>query len=109
MIFPYSYSNYTDEFRGTHNIFKIGILNSSKMVGKPLLDSDRQPQKGIRHGQNLSDEVDQLRRKILDSIIEEAGTLIDLQSSTNRSFIARTCPCAALSLEEALLHLLTRK
>ena len=57
----------------------------------------------------LSDDVHHLRKKILEGIIDEAATLINIQASTNRLFIARTCPHAALSLEEAALHHLKKK
>lgn len=70
---------------------------------------ERPSQNPTNSTSELSDEVYQLRKKILSGIIDESATLIDIQSSTNRSFRARTCPCAALSLEEATLYHLTRK
>lgn len=79
------------------------------MSSQPTLPSNQQPQGITFPAQHFPDEVHQLRRKILDSVIKETAILIDLQSSTNRSFIARTCPHAALCLEEALLYQLTRK
>ena len=57
----------------------------------------------------LSDDVHHLRKKILEGIIDEAATLINIQASTNRLFIARTCPHAALFLEEAALYHLKKK
>lgn len=52
----------------------------------------------------LSDEVYQMRKKILDEIIDQSISLVDIQSSTNRLFLARTCPFAAVTLEEATLY-----
>lgn len=52
----------------------------------------------------LSDEVYQMRKKILHEIIDQSIFLVDIQSSTNRLFLARTCPFAAVTLEEATLY-----
>lgn len=66
--------------------------------------SEQQPKKIQDSILKLSDEVYQLRKKILMEIIDQSIYLVDIQSSTNRLFLARTCPFAALSLEEATLH-----
>lgn len=58
---------------------------------------------------SLSDELFLLRKKILNGIIDEAESLINIQSITNKSFRARTCPKAAMNLEEAQLYQLTKK
>jgi hypothetical protein len=58
---------------------------------------------------SLSDELFLLRKKILNGIIDEAESLINIQSVTNKSFRARTCPKAAMKLEEAQLYQLTKK
>jgi hypothetical protein len=56
-----------------------------------------------------STELYLLRRKILNGIIDEAANLIDIQSTTNRQFNARTDPRAAINLQEAQLCQMKKK
>ena len=79
------------------------------MADKLLLTSDNPPHKPAHQSVIHSDELYELRKKILNSIIDEAGTLIDVQSAINRSFRSTTCPLAALALEEASLYQMTKK
>jgi hypothetical protein len=65
---------------------------------------EKQPKKIQDSILELSDEVYQMRKKILNEIIDQSVSLVDIQSSTNRLFLARTCPFAALNLEEATLY-----
>ena len=70
---------------------------------------EKESHKDATPASGLSDDVHHLRKKILNGIIDEAATLINIQASTNKLFVARTCPHAALSLEEAALNHLKKK
>ena len=70
---------------------------------------ERETHKDVTPASELSDDVHHLRKKILEGIIDEAATLINIQALTNRLFVARTCPHAAIFLEEAALYHLKKK
>jgi hypothetical protein len=74
-----------------------------------LSSSPRQQMSQQQQSVSLSDELFLLRKTILTGIIDEAESLINIQSVTNKSFRARTCPKAAMKFEEAQLYQLIKK
>lgn len=75
----------------------------------PDLSQTAEKTKTVEPTSNLLREIYTIRRKVLNGIIDESATLIDIQSSLNRSFKSRTCPHAAISLGEATLYQMARK
>ena len=72
-------------------------------------EPDEEPIKNTAGSASLNEDLYLLRKQIVGGIIDEASTVINMQSSINRSFRARTCPLAALAMDEAVLYQLTRK